>query len=276
MTIGQCKLTGRPGAFVKAHIIPKALTAPDPADQPFVQSGIGHPPIKRRTSWYDPALVTREGEDILSNYDNWAVSALRRHKLVWSGWGCNDVLVSSDFEAVPRVPEWGVRRIHGLDGARLRLFLLSLLWRAAASDMLEFEDIRLTASDQRRLRRAVETGSGLPQHRFPMTLTQFSTRGEVHNLTPLSLIIPRGADDCGRRDMRIFRFYFDGLVVHVHRAMSTAQVAAQGDTIVGAAPSLTVGTVTFEGSWQQSNMSRLMLNAAAEWPGRLARAEGGL
>lgn len=86
MATGRCKLTGELGPFVKAHILPKALTYPAEKGLPFAQSGRDYPPIKRWSSWYDSSIVTAAGEKTLADHDDWAIEALREHQLVWSSW----------------------------------------------------------------------------------------------------------------------------------------------------------------------------------------------
>src|SRR5689334_22772129 len=85
--IGICKLTGMSGRLVRSHLIPNALTRLSRTGSPFIQGGDGEPPERRWSSWYDTQLVTEEGEEILALLDNWAISTLRAHRLVWSGWG---------------------------------------------------------------------------------------------------------------------------------------------------------------------------------------------
>jgi len=162
MAIGTCKLTGDFGPFVKAHIIPQALTYGATKDLPFVQAGPDHPPIKRWTSWYDPNIVTRAGENILASYDDWAIDELRCHELVWSSWS-GDELRSADYSPIPGNDEgWGFREVQGIDGPRLRLFFLSILWRAAASEMREFREVQIRHSQMRRLRRMLMEGNPEP------------------------------------------------------------------------------------------------------------------
>lgn len=274
MATGTCKLTGDTGPLVKAHILPAALTSPPSGNMPFAQAGRDTPPIKRWTSWYDANIVTRAGEDILAKYDTWAVDELRRHRLVWSGWGDGEVLDTPDYTAVPDMNGWGFRRVEGLDGRKLRLFFLSLLWRAAVSEMPEFVEISVRASGSRRLRRMLKEGDIAPLHFFPMSITQLSTRGDVHNLTPLAQNRPRDVLGRMKGAVPIFRFYLDGLIIHIHRESSASEVAQLGDMMVGAADTLTVGTVTFNESWQRMNMDELVREATERWPDRLSRIPG--
>jgi len=134
--IGVCKLTGKRGKYVKSHILPAALTSPKRKDRGVVQLGPNNRPTRRWSSWYDSCLVTKDGEDILASIDDLAIRELRKHKLVWSGWGPICALPES---AMPM----SVRVIEKVDVVALRLFFLSILWRAAATDRFEFSEISL-------------------------------------------------------------------------------------------------------------------------------------
>jgi hypothetical protein len=256
---GYCKLTHRPGVFVDSHIIPEALTRPTVKGNPLFQYGDGPRPSRRWTSWYDPQLVTREGEDYLSALDTWAIAVLREHKLVWSGWGNETTLGSLH---APINSFLGVREVRTLDTKRLRLFFLSLLWRAAASSRYEFREISVSAADLERLRRAILGLEELDLDFYPIQLTQLSSKGIMHNQTPYPDIkyVPNLDDPAAPEfELPTFRFYMDGLIVHVHRALPpTYDVAQLGNLIVGVESSLVLSTVTFEDSLQAREMATVL------------------
>ncbi len=273
--IGKCKLTGTSGPFVKSHIIPRALTPPRTGGQAFAQIGQRQRPSRRFDSWYDLALVTQTGEDILTAYDTYAIRELRRLKLVWQSWGPMLVLSTSDCDMFSGNPN-GIRRVSFNDPSKMRLFFLSLLWRAAASDRSEFSEIILRSSDMRRLRRAVRDGStDLPASFFPITLTQISTLGLSHNLSPISQT--KQPVTIGRftsAALPIFRFYFDGLAVHIHPTTDSKAVDGLLPMLVGPNNETTLPTVTWEASWQALNLVNVIADAEHEFPGERSRAEG--
>lgn len=274
MAKGVCKLTGTDGPLVKAHILPAALTAPAGKGLPFAQAGRDYAPIKRWTSWYDSSIVTREGEDILAQYDDWAIETLRQHRLVWSGWASSDTLEATDLKAIPNSGGYGFREISDVDGSRLRLFFLSLLWRAAVSSLPECAEVALHASEIRRVRRMLIEKNPLPLERFPISLTQLTTRGPIHNLSPIAQRKPRDISKPNGPTIPIFRFYFDGLVAHVHRESSRAEVESLGPLLLAGGDKLVVTGVPFEESWQRENLAELIDEAEARWPERLARIPG--
>jgi hypothetical protein len=230
---GVCKLSQKKGKFVKAHLIPKALTKPASKGLPFVQAGKGTPPRKRWNSWYDDRLVIRKGEDVLAAYDDWAIAEFKRLQLVWGSWeGAS--LKTLDHTLIPGTPGWGVRKIS-TDSKRLRLFFLSILWRSAVTQRWEFDEISMPDDDQERLRQMLLEGLAEPISFYPMQLTQLSTKGEVHNLSPFATTKKVDLLD-GNPPIHVpmFRFYMDGLIAHIARQNSdNGQTTALGPLVVG-------------------------------------------
>lgn len=212
---GRCNLTHASGAYVASHIIPAALTRLSRSGEKYVETGIGLNTKKVSNSWYDRALVTREGEDILSGLDSKGIDELRAHRLVWSSWGTEQRPLTDDLYQVDGKPSH--RLIQFARPLELRLFFLSLLWRAAASSRPDFQGIALSDSALEDLRQRIVTHDpGIPTD-FPIQLFQVISRGIEHNRTPLmerkSILTLDGAR-AGQVDC--VRFYFDGLVAHIY------------------------------------------------------------
>ncbi len=169
-------------------------------------------------------------------------------------------LATGDFKAFDAA--WGHRSISGIDFKRLRMFFLSLLWRAAETDRFEFSAIKLDDRDLDLLRTMVLTGNAEPIAFYPISLIQISTRGFQHNFSaPVEVKTNPGFGMIPDRTIPHFRFYFDGLVTHIHR-----EAAGQlDDTIIGASPKLLVSTVAFESSRQVGNLTAAMREAASFW-----------
>jgi hypothetical protein len=71
----------------------------------------------------------------------------------------------------------------------------------------------------------------------------------------------------------ILRFYFDGLVAHMQR--NVKEIEALGPLVLGVEPSCVVlSTVTFEASWQRSNLINVTADAYHEWPEDMVRLHG--
>ena len=267
MPEGRCKLTGKLGRFVKCHIIPEAVTRAERKGAHLVQFGTGKP-TRRWTSWYDPELVTAQGEGILARYDSWAIAQLRRHKLIWSSWGSSQALAADDFRPFPPSP-WGLRSIRNFDTAKLRLFYLSVLWRVAATNLPEFAQIQLPNEEIDQLRTMLLEGSIEPLTFYPISLIQISTRGTAHNRPPVSqtkrLVEPE-------ENVPIVRIYFDGLIAHLHGASEHASRAIElGPIIIGNEDRMTINTVAYEDSSQRAALIIDVAGAYADWPEDMAR-----
>lgn len=265
-----CKLTGERGRYVKSHLLPKALTRAERKGAPFVQFGEqGRKPERRWSSWYDHRLVTRKGEDVLASLDDWAIAQLRKHKLIWSGWG---PVLQLQHDRIPGTP-WGVRKIDGIDPDRLRLFFLSLLWRAAATNRREFSEVDLPDDELQLLGEMLVRGDPKPLAFYPAQLTQISTVGRIHNMPPIAQtkIVP-AYEDVPEQSIPIYRFYFDGLVCHIHRKTSDNGLTKElGPLVVGGEASLTVSTVTYEHSFERMNLEAIISEAERTWPDVMAR-----
>ncbi|HWV51144.1 hypothetical protein [Pseudorhodoplanes sp.] len=255
MAKGVCKLTGHSGKFVDSHILPKALTRHAQKGEGFIQAGAGTRPERRFSSWYDNRLVTAEGEAILSKIDDWAISALREHKLVWSGWGPIQSISNLVAEKIPDT-KWGIRFIHGLDARRLRLFFLSLLWRAAASDRWEMSQVSLPQEDLETLRIKVLTSDPEPISFYPVRILQLSTVGPTHNYSPIKLTGEHRHSGSG-----IFRFYFEGLMAHVAINRNETGAKQVGSLALGSEDRIIVPAVPYESSLQSDLVRDTVLNA---------------
>lgn len=264
MAFGRCKLTLSSGTFVDSHIIPQAFTRPDPGAH-FIEGGEGRRLIRRPSSWYDPKLVTRKGENILSDLDDYAIKSLRNNFIVWSGWG--------DAAAIPLDPDdllngYGIRRISGVDTSKLRLFFLSLMWRAAASNRSELAKVALKSDDLERLRTMIVGGHPEPTEFLPVHLIQHSTIGPRHNLGPLKGSELSDAPDAEAPGIlaKAYRFYFDGLVAYVCPDLTVDEYGEAKNLFVGEHDHMLVSCVPFKNSWQENNLKKHIVEAKSDWP----------
>jgi len=257
MSNNICRLTGRTGSFVRCHLIPSALTRVGEPGQPLAQFGSGRRPARRWASWYDDRLVIREGEEIFTDLDTFAISTFRTHKLIWSSWG-RATTVPAKLSLLP--PVGAVRSIRGINGPRLRLFLLSLLWRAAMTDRPEFSEVSIPEQDVQAVGRMVVEGTASPLDYYSASLIQITTRGPSQNLTRLAdaKVIPN-QPGLGHQTVPMFRFYFDGLIAHIHKA--PLGDLALTPSMVGASNNLIVNTVPYERSFQSANLRAVLANS---------------
>ncbi len=204
--MGICKLTLNEGKFVKSHILPKALTKPRILGNKFVQlnnSPVGHTYIQRPDSWYDKALTIREGEDILADLDSFGIEQLRKNKLVWS---------NSELKFFETLPNLSIVRFEQPE--KMRIFFLSLLWRAAATVLQEFEEVVLPQKKLEQLRRVIIGLDDDIRNLYPISLVNIATLGHTHNLGAIKQTIDLGQNGYGKQ--QIYRFYMSGLIIHFY------------------------------------------------------------
>jgi len=264
VTTGICKLTLKSGKFVKSHMIPLAFSSPSEGCY-FIDGAPGGRPTRRPTSWYDRELVTRAGEDILADLDSFAAVELRKARLVWSGWG-KEAELNENIIPYPN-SEMFVRIVPNTDVLKLRVFFLSLLWRAAASDMRQYSGISLQERDLEKLRLMVLNKNPYPLSFLPIHLTQLVTRGARHNLGPMKMTTPldAGAGN-GPLVLNSYRFYFDGLIANIHTNVSEKTHSEASAIYVGGDSCLIAVCVNFEDSFQASNMTQHGYEAITNHP----------
>jgi hypothetical protein len=262
---GICKLTKKSGRFVNSHIIPRALSDKNLDKVARIQwREFGGRPQLRHTSWYDDHLVIEEGEAKLSLYDTIGTNELAKFGLCWryfpiSSKAKRSPIDGSNFEII---------EVDGADVAGLRLFFLSLLWRAAASRRPEFREIRVDVASMRK-RRKIVNGEITPHTSdFPVTLTLLTTKGQPQNLTPLRqrMALPQLCEGLPR-DVKIHRFFLDGLIAHVGRKSMDQKLAeVWGPRAVGAQKDLFLIGRPYEGSFQEQNLNFLQDELERQWP----------
>lgn len=246
-----CALTGKAGKFVKCHIIPQAFTKPSVKGKPLLQTTKGSGELRRWTSWYDKHLVTSHGEDILSEIDDKAIKLLRKHQLVWSSW----VVFRPQVEPLSlSMPSHGYRKIALSDSESLIRFALSVAWRASASSLPDMKEATLEFDVQNQMKDYVLGEKIEDVSRFPVSLIQLSTRGEIHNQSPYidfkPLIYQNNTD---HKSIKILRLYMDGLIFHIHLSQLPREHTQNNPIFIGASDHTFVTTITYEASFQYEN-----------------------
>jgi hypothetical protein len=185
---------------------------------------------------------------------------------VWSGWQQGRTL-SKELDLVPST-QFGIRELEIEEPWKLRLFFLSLSWRAAASTRQEFARMKLPPDDLETLRLMLITNDPGDVSFYPTQLVQLSTRGEAHNQTPIETTKTIGGYAAiPERTIRMVRFYFDGLVVHIHRhATDDGYTESQGSLTVGHGRKLTVAAVPYDGSHQNEILDWTRSQSMKLWP----------
>ena len=129
----RCKLTGKEGSGVDAHIIPRAfyrLEGDQPPGLKVLSSTLGTYPRRSQIGEYDNLIVTEHGERLFSPYDDYAKELLIDGREAFH-----------ELRHENRIVGFGV---DGYDYARLKLFILSVLWRASVSSRAFFNKINFS------------------------------------------------------------------------------------------------------------------------------------
>ncbi|MDX0563334.1 hypothetical protein GOD83_04505 [Sinorhizobium medicae] len=104
-----------------------------------------------------------------------------------------------------------------------------------------------------------------PLEFYPVSLTQLSTLGDNHNHSPFADVkrIPNLDEAGSTGDMPFFRFYLDGLILHIWRLSPPKNKRlVLGPQWVGSHDDdLKVSTVPWEGSSQKENLSIIITEA---------------
>lgn len=263
---GICALLGIEGKFAKSHLIPQALTSHSVKGDYFIESGRGARPVRRFTSWFDHKMLIAEGEEILSKIDSDGIDELRKHKLIWSGWGGAKKLKKEDFE-VPFQPgaDFAVRLIGGVDVSKLRLFFLSILWRSLKTKIKEFEYLPRDGVDLDRLGRMIIDGDAGSPGYHSIVLIQM-TIGFNHNKSPTyhEMDLPDGD---GVQKIGYYRLYMQGLIAHIYPEDCSGLLERMGALFIGGHEKLWVNCRKFTESKQFHEARDEVLTANQLWPG---------
>lgn len=257
---GQCKLTGKEGQLVKCHILPQALTKPSRQGRPLMDSTLRNGPKRRWTSWYDPQIVSREGEDLLSQIDDAGIKAARRDQLVWQSW----------HVAPPKITPLskhsylrGFRRVVlNQDAEALRKFAHSILWRAAVSKLPAMRGVQLPDESIELLRKSTQSETPAPIDLFPVSLVQIVSKGTAHNLAPSNETVSLPATSESRaQELPITRIYLDGLIMHCHWDAASFTSLTDNEAFLGSSDATAITTIPLEASFQYENLLLSMFHS---------------
>ena len=129
----ECLLTGDINKPTKAHIIPKAFYHLDPDNQPvqLVSPEDTFFPKRVPKGVYDTTIVTDKGEGYFKTWDDYAC------KLLKDDWTKFNVIID------PATHTPMCYTLESFDYHKLKMFFISLLWRAGASSQPMFDRVQL-------------------------------------------------------------------------------------------------------------------------------------
>lgn len=127
-----CKLTNKEGTPAKAHIIPESFYLIDKnSKQPskLITDTKGVYPKKNWSGVYDKTIVTQEGEKIFLEWDNYAYKLLVEQFSTARPIKRDNLIIAYCYDTY--------------DYKKLKLFFLSVLWRAGISSHSFFKRVGL-------------------------------------------------------------------------------------------------------------------------------------
>lgn len=106
------------------------------------------------------------------------------------------------------------------------------------------------------MREVILSGRAQPFEFYPISLTQLITIGFPHNWSAYraTKTIPNVGPDDSSREVDIFRFYFDGLIAHMHVNDDPEMVTKQAGFFVGQASETLVTTLRAQDSLQMEEI----------------------
>lgn len=182
-----CKMCDGPGPLIKAHVIPESLYGPllQGNDPPLIFSSVdGVHPRRSRTGIYDRGILCGKCDGRIGVWDQYARDLLA---VPLKRFGePSELLRQQNFLIEP------------VDYSKLKLFFISLLWRADRSTHDFFADVQLGPWEAQ-ARHALQLGEAGTEEHFAIALVRYENRlaATVHN--------PRRARSLG---ITVYQFSF--------------------------------------------------------------------
>lgn len=262
--VGKCQLLGSEGPFARSHIIPRFVADKALGQAHRIEMGeLGARPKLVFNSWSDPELCGKKGEERLRDIDTAASKVFRKHGLSWRYF---PLTVASKSTSLG---DSGIEliEISDVDTRTLRMFFLSVLWRCAASTRVQFSEIRLPAAQLEYLRQIVAGETEPADSDWPAVLILLTTKGEPQIHAPMAQEIDMRSLGFDLPSVPIFRFFFDGLIVHMGREPADDTLLDNwGGRVVGVDSGLLLIGRPYENSSQEDNLYQLQYEMLREHP----------
>jgi len=187
-----CKLCGQDRKLIEAHVIPKSFFRLDPADQRparLVTNVSGRYPQTIPKGVYDKSILCEPCEHVFSSWDDYAAD------LFIKNWKSIQPLMAGSEQLGYGLPKY--------DYFRLKLFFLSVLWRAAISGHPMFDNVDLGPREAV-LKQSILAGDPGDVNYFGVVLQAFDDENVgMLNPQPETLL-----------DLRFIRFYLSHVIAY--------------------------------------------------------------
>jgi hypothetical protein len=232
---------------------------------------LGERPKLVFNSWTDSQLCGLKGEERLRDIDTASSKVFQKHGLSWRHFplseACKRTALGDDGIELIEFSE--------VDTKTLRMFFLSVLWRCAASTRVQFAEMSLPPAHLEYLRQIVAGETEPDDSDWPATLLLLTSKGEPQIQAPIAQEFDMLSLGFDLPSVPIFRFFFDGLIVHMGREPADGTLLDNwGGRVVGVNGGLMLIGRTYEKSWQENNLYQLqheMLREHTEDAGKIYR-----
>jgi hypothetical protein len=203
--------------MAKSHIIPDAFMR-RAAPPPFMEcDGISRS-IKRPTGWYDPDILGKDGEACIAALDDAAAKCfIERGYTYRTRRNPDDIMMLRD-NFIPNE----IYEVENVDTATLRLFALSLLWRAAVSKLDAMKLVRVKQINLQDIAERILRGDPGSYLQFPVYFGVFCGAEELAKIAPFQ-----------PQDHPFVRFFLDGVVAYVCPRRTLLAAPRYGRLLVG-------------------------------------------
>jgi hypothetical protein len=190
-----CKLTGKEGTPAKAHVIPRSFYFLEENSKRPLKMATNKPGVYPKRLWegiYDETTVTMEGEKIFLKWDDYAYKLL--------------VEQFPNSEPIENKGDILAYKYEAYDYPMLKLFFLSVLWRAGASSHPFFKRVNL-GRHLEILRTAILASSPGDPEFYSTSLAFF-----IDDPTWAKMMDPFPERHAG---IRFYRFYLGNIVAYI-------------------------------------------------------------
>jgi len=168
-----CKLCNKAGALCKAHLLPKAFFRyiyPENkiAGNSIIKLEAGQEFLKRRrVGSYDENILCSDCDNFLgSKYDEYG----------------KKVFLDSEPQLVHTVGEGRLLQFGGVNAGRLKLFILSVLWRFSISGAEDARNVCIPNKFQKSLKDMLLRSDPGDADQFSVVITRYAYNGRIENL----------------------------------------------------------------------------------------------
>jgi hypothetical protein len=157
----KCKLCNQDRDLIKAHIIPRSLYKPlleEGKPLSVLSSSPATHPQKSRIGFYDTEILCQECERIFSPWDDYAQKTLLSEPKQGDYFIHNGQKLAFKME---------------IDYVKLKLFFISLLWRAGISNLYFFKKIQIAPFEDQLKEMILKGDPGNPET-FAIALAKFN------------------------------------------------------------------------------------------------------